>query len=141
MTALPGYQRKDSNTNRRLILASLTIPRGAKEIAAVVGVSSVTARTHLKVMHAAGEVHIARWFKASRFVWERIFAIGPGQDAPKPSRMTQQERSRAYAARRRLDPELQMQRDISRQAYELRHRAPRADPAAAWLTISGGNHG
>ena len=134
MTAAPNYLRKDSNTNRRLILACLTVPRSAKEIAAVVGVSSVTARTHLKVMLADGNVHIARWVKCSRFVWERVFAIGPGKDAVKPSRMSQQERSKAYNERRKLDPELAMKRDISRAAYELRHRPARADVAAAWLT-------
>ncbi|MNL64603.1 hypothetical protein D3C87_1888320 [compost metagenome] len=85
-------------------------------------------------MHADGNVHIARRVKCSRFVWERVFAIGPGKDAAKPSRMSQQERSKAYNERRKLDPELAMKRDVSRAAYELRHRPARADVAAAWLT-------
>lgn len=134
MTFAPQYLRKDSCTNRTLILRALDIPRSAKEIATVTGITCVTARSHLKQMLAARQVHITRWVKVSRFVWERIFAAGPGRDAVKPSRLTQEERNRRAAERRRLDPELAIRREKSAELYLLTHRAPRPDPAAAWIT-------
>lgn len=125
-------ERKDAQTNQRLILQALgdqaLMPT---EIAALVGIAIVSVRRHIRFMHSRGHVHIRRWMRASNYV--PCWAAGQGEDAPRPPRRTDAERMRAYHALIKLDPERHMHLLEYQRAYRTKRRKMRPDKAAWWM--------
>lgn len=125
-------ERKDAQTNQRLILQALgdqaLMPT---EIAALVGIAVVSVRRHIRFMHSENRVHIARWMRSSNYV--PCWAAGSGTDAPRPRRRTDAERMRDYNALIKLDPEKHMRALERYRSYRAKKRKLRADTAARWM--------
>ena len=126
-------ERKDAETNQRLILAVIQEhERGAVEIAAMVGIAAQTVRRHMRFMHKQGRVHIKRRYR-THIKFDPLWLAGPGEDAPIPERIDNAERMRRARLKRQIDPEAAIQRRSELVRHGLKRRAPRADPAAAWI--------
>lgn len=133
-------ERKDAATNRRLILSAIgTVERKSDEIAAMVGIAGQTVRRHLRIMHKLGMVHIKRRFR-HHIKWDALWLAGPGEDAPIPPPIDNAERVRRARIKRELDGEAFVRRKNQLTKYGLLARAPRSDPAAAWINSPGGNN-
>ena len=109
------------------------IARPAHEIETLTGISAITVRRHLRFMHAEGRVHIGRWYRG-HIKYDRMWLAGAGKDAPKPEWLTVAQRAERARERLATDPEAVIRlRERERRRW-IRRRAPRPDPAAAWMT-------
>ena len=80
-------------------------PMKQRELATFLGLGKDTIFIQLKNLRRLGKVHIARYEPqpdGKRGSSSPVFAIGAGEDAPKPRAKTQQERTRSYRARNRV---------------------------------------
>ncbi|MDN7763006.1 MULTISPECIES: ArsR/SmtB family transcription factor [Burkholderia cepacia complex] len=86
----PNKNARVAHPNASAILRVLAQgPMESLELSAKTGISRRTVMKHLKALHAAGQVHIARWerFCASGYP-ARVYAVGKRKDAPRPAART-----------------------------------------------------
>lgn len=77
-------------------------PLDYREAAALAGLSPNTVKNagYLDLLVAQGKLHIADWRRARKGPMRPVYALGPGQAAPKPQPLTSAEKSRSHRWRR-----------------------------------------
>ncbi|WP_213761794.1 hypothetical protein [Caballeronia sp. dw_19] len=124
--------------NEALVLQLLELrPMDITELAVKIGVSERAARFRVNDLHAAGRIHITRWERFSPHgAPSRMWALGPGEDAPRPKPIPRTTLQREWLKRmRREDPD-KYERLLARKRLAERVRTGtivRRDPAAAAL--------
>lgn len=124
--------------NEVLILKLLAIrPMDITEVAAKLGVWERPARFRLNALHAAGKIHVARYERfSSHGPAARIFALGPGIDAPRPKPIDHSTRQRDLIKRMRKEDPAAYEALLARKRLMARLRTGtlvKRDPAAAAL--------
>jgi hypothetical protein len=73
-----------------------------REAAALAGLSPNTVKNagYLDLLVAQGKLHIADWRRSRKGPMRAVYAIGPGEAAPKPQPLTSAEKSRSHRWRR-----------------------------------------
>lgn len=137
-----GLPRRSTGTANRgganevLILKMLKVrPMDIRELAAKLGIWERPARFRVNALHAAGKIHITRWERfSSHGTASRMWAHGPGVDAPRPKPVPQKIRERERIKRmRKQDPEA-YERFLAHKRLAERIRTGtlvKRDPAAA----------
>jgi hypothetical protein len=124
--------------NEVLILKLLELrPMDITEVAVKLGIWERPARFRLKALHAAGKVHIDRYERFSPHgPAARMWALGPGVDAPRPKPIPQAQRQRELLHRMRREDPFAYERLLARKRLMELIRSGRLvkrDPAAAAL--------
>jgi len=105
----------------------------ASEIATIAGTAPSDAIRHLNRLHSFQLVHISGW-RAMENNHQRLWSIGPWQDAPKPRPMSIAERNEKRKKREDKDPDLRESRLNMMRRYYLRSKfKPKRDPLVAAL--------
>jgi hypothetical protein len=121
-----------------LILKLLELrPMDITEVAAKLGIWERPARFRLNALHAAGKIHIDRYERFSPHgPAARIWALGPGVDAPRPKPIPNTKRQRDRVKRMRREDPSAYERLLARKRLMEGIRSGRLvkrDPAAAAL--------
>ncbi|MBZ5793895.1 transcriptional regulator [Burkholderia contaminans] len=133
----PNKNAQVAHPNASAILRVLAQgPMESVELSAKTNISRRTVMKHLKALHAAGSVHIARWerFCASGYPC-RVYALGAGIDAKRPAVRTpgQKWRDRMTDLKKNR-PDEYMRVMARRRANALRRTGTvKRDPAARAL--------
>lgn len=103
------------------------LPGTWRDIHQRTGLGRTTIWRWLTHLHAAGDIHIAGWLPGGTpGTWLARYAVGAGRDVPKPTPLTEAQKSRAYRARARRDGDWQER--LARQRARYWTRRARADP-------------
>ena len=102
--------------NEAIVLQWLELrPMDITELAVKIGISERAARFRVNDLHAAGKIHITRWERFSQHgVATRIWALGAGQDAPRPKPIPQKIRETDRMKRMRRNDPLKYARFLAR---------------------------
>jgi hypothetical protein len=124
--------------NEVLILKLLELrPMDITEVAAKLGIWERPARFRLNALHAAGKIHIDRYERFSPHgPAARIWALGPGVDAPRPKPIPNNKRQCDRVKRMRREDPSAYERLLARKRLMEGIRSGRLvkrDPAAAAL--------
>lgn len=78
-------------------------PQTLLQLAAVTGYSLGAVTREVALLREMNAIHLADWVRhgGTRGPAQRVFALGPGEDAPKPRRTNQAQRCKDYRARKR----------------------------------------
>ncbi|WP_334034735.1 ArsR/SmtB family transcription factor [Burkholderia cepacia] len=112
----PNKNARVAHPNASAILRVLAQgPMESLELSAKTGISRRTVMKHLKALHAAGQVHIARWerFCASGYP-ARVYAVGKRKDAPRPAARTPGQKFRDRMTRLRDNEPAEYARVVAR---------------------------
>lgn len=134
-TPFYSCQRPETVAACRTIQSLLTArpDLSAKEVAAMAGVNAATMRRHIDMLHNVGLVHIGRWTRV-KHVYEMLWRLGPGIDAPKPAPMTVAQRNAKRALLVKIDPDAAESQRIAHRRYHVRTKLkPKRDPLVAAL--------
>lgn len=103
------------------------LPGNWRDIHQRTGLGRTTIWRWLTHLHAAGDIHISGWQAGGTpGTWLPRYAVGAGQDAPKPEPLTEAEKSRAYRQRARQSGEWEHR--LMRQRATYWASRARADP-------------
>lgn len=129
--------RKDLVRNSELILANLTEPREASEVASLTKLTPCCVQTHLRRLKAEKRIRICGWRQYDD-TWARVWIAGKGPDKQKPKPLTRKQRDARRKERCKTDPELAIRRRNDFEKYYLLHKKPKvADVAAGWINNKG----
>lgn len=108
------------------------------ELSAKTGISRRTVMKHLKALHAAGQIHIARWerFCASGYP-ARVYALGKRKDAPRPAARTPGQKFRDRMADLRANRPDEYMRVMARRRANAAKRAGTAQRDIAARALFG----
>lgn len=114
----PAVHRVAEPTDRSIKAALQVRPMDSVELAAKVDMSRRAVMARLKYMHENKEVHIARWERFAKAGYAaKVWALGPGRDAAKPTPMSNTEKARLRMRRLRLDHPDEYCRVIARKKH------------------------
>lgn len=73
-------------------------PLDYREAATLAGLSPNTVKNagYLDMLVAQGKLHVAEWRRARKGPMRPVYALGPGETAPKPPPLTSAEKSRSH---------------------------------------------
>ena len=102
---VPAHGRTRREVERLLgVLGKAT----AEEIETKAALAKDASRLTLLAMHRAGEAHIVGWSRNSQGgPWSRVWALGPGEDVPRPSPVPRTRKGSPFGGDERT-PGLQM---------------------------------
>ncbi|WP_428852752.1 hypothetical protein [Imbroritus primus] len=107
------------------------------QISQMTGASRRAVMTALQVQHAAGEVHVPGYGPRPPSGYApKLWALGPGKDAPRPKPMTaSQKAKRSYRRLKQERPDILAKKSArAKLTYAERNgKLIRRDPAAAWI--------
>lgn len=138
---LPPRSTGPSNrggVNEVLTLKLLELrPMDITELSVKLGISNRAAGFRVNDLHAAGRIHITRWERFSPHgVPSRIWALGPGEDAPRPEPGDHKVLERKRINRMRKDDPAAYEAVLARKRTKQQLRngtLVKRDPAAAAL--------
>lgn len=88
----------------RKVLATITTPTSAEEIARLADMPAATLRKgYQSLLVKAGLMHEGGWRSSARGPFTALYLPGPGEPAPKPPRITDAESSRRWKAKTGYD--------------------------------------
>ncbi|WP_175681166.1 ArsR/SmtB family transcription factor [Burkholderia cenocepacia] len=135
--ARPNKNAQVGDPNALAILRALAHgPMDSLELSAKTGISRRTVMKHLKALHAAGKVYIARWERfGARGYPARVYAVGKRKDAPQPVARTPGQKFRDRMTHLKDNEPAEYERVVARRRANKakRNRAPRRDIAAQAL--------
>nr|WP_276530679.1 ArsR family transcriptional regulator [Burkholderia multivorans] len=113
-------------------------PMDSLELSAKTGISRRTVMKHLKALHAAGQIHIARWerFCASGYP-ARVYALGKRKDASRPAARTPGQKFRDRMADLRANRPDEYMRVMARRRANAAKRAGTAQRDIAARALFG----
>lgn len=113
-------------------------PRHTHELAVALPLSKRNVTVYLNHLHGQGRVHITRWVRdideRDRMYPRPVYALGAGNDAPKPKPLNAHQRNARAWKRIKVDPERYVDHLLSKRKYRADQRGPRCDIAASWIT-------
>ncbi|WP_186079332.1 helix-turn-helix transcriptional regulator [Burkholderia gladioli] len=96
------------------------------EIAAKAGIARETAMKHLKRLHLAGRIHIARWERFARSGYpSKVWSAGPGTDASRPVPRTPGQKFKDRMQRLKKEQPDEYSRVVARRRAGVARRAGR----------------
>lgn len=135
---LPPRSTGPSNrggVNEVLTLKLLELrPMDITELSVKLAISERAARFRVNDLHAAGRIHITRWERFSPHgAPSRMWALGPGEDAPRPKPVPRTTLQREWLKRMRKEDPDKYERRLARKRLAQRIRMGtlvKRDPAA-----------
>lgn len=124
--------------NEALVLQLLELrPMDVNELSAKLGISNRAAGFRVNDLHAAGRVHITKWERFSPHgAPSRMWALGPGEDAPRPKPIAKKILERKRINRMRKDDPAAYEAVLARKRTKQQLRTGtlvKRDPAATAL--------
>lgn len=135
----PNKNAQVAHPNASAVLRMLAQgPMEGLELSAKTGISRRTVMKHLKALHAAGQIHIARWerFCASGYP-ARVYALGKRKDAPRPAARTPGQKFRDRMADLRANRPDEYMRVMARRRANAAKRAGTAQRDIAARALFG----
>lgn len=90
-------------------------------------------RRAMRSLHARQQVHVRGWRRREGGRLEALYAVGSGRDAPRPVALTNAQKAKRWRDSLQDDARDKL---LARKRLDRRLKAPRPDPAAAWINGS-----